>query len=74
MNREEVNVNHMRKMFALVMVALLAATLALGVVGCGQKAEEAPAATETMPPAESTMPADGAMSSDSTMADTTAAH
>lgn len=45
----------MRKLFALAMVALLAMTVALAVVGCGQKAEEA-----TPPAAE--MPADTAAS------------
>jgi uncharacterized lipoprotein YehR (DUF1307 family) len=56
----------MRKLFALALVALLALTMALAVVGCGQKKEE-PAATgtETAPPAE-TM-------SESTMTDTAAA-
>jgi hypothetical protein len=49
-----VNWTKMRKLFALAMVALLAMTVALAVVGCGQQqaTEEAP------PPAESTMPAD----------------
>jgi hypothetical protein len=46
----------MRKLFALALVALLALTMALVVVGCSQKKEE-PAATEVAPPAE-TMPAD----------------
>ena len=67
----------MRKNFALLMVALLSLTIALGAVGCGQKAaEETPAATETTPPAES-MPADtgmAGMSSDSAMADTSMSH
>lgn len=60
----------MRKLFALSMVALLALTLAIAALGCGQKAEEAPAATET--PAEtmadsSAMPDSGSMmSADST--------
>ena len=72
-DREEVNVNHMRKMFALVMVALLALTLALAVVGCGQKAEETPAtSTESTPSGESSMPMDSTMHSDSAMADTMA--
>jgi len=69
-----VNVKNMRKMFALAMVALLALTLAVTVVGCAQQAQETPAATET-PAAESTPPADGAMTSDTTMTtDTTATH
>ena len=59
--------NHMRKMFALAMVALLALTLAITVLGCGPKAEETPAATET--PAES-MSMDST-AHDSMMVDTT---
>ena len=50
----------MRKLFALAMVAVLALTIALAVMGCGQKSEQS---TETAPPAEtSTMPDSGAMS------------
>ena len=73
-DREEVNVNHMRKMFALAMVAILALTLALTVVSCGQKTEESSTtSTETTtPPAESSMPMDSTMHSDSAMSDTTA--
>jgi PBP1b-binding outer membrane lipoprotein LpoB len=55
----------MRKFVAMTMVALLALTLALVVVGCGQTAEETtttPAET-SMPPAETAMP-------ESAMADT----
>ena len=64
--------NHMRKMFALAMVALLALTLALTVASCGKKAEETPAtSSETMPPAENSMPSDSTMNSDSAMTDTT---
>ena len=63
----------MRKILALVMVAMLSLTIALAAVGCGKKAEETPASSmETTPPAE-TMPADtgmAGMSHDSTMADT----
>ena len=72
-DREEVNVNNMRKMFALAMVALLALTLALTVVSCGQKTEESSSTTpsETTPPAESSMPMDSTMHSDSAMSDTT---
>ena len=47
--------NTMRKLFALSMVALLALTLALAVLGCGKK-EETPAASsteQTTPPADS---------------------
>lgn len=43
----------MRKLLALSTVALLALTLAIAALGCGQKAEETPAATET--PAETMM-------------------
>lgn len=66
----------MRKLFALMMVSLLALTLAIAAVGCGQKAaEEAPATTETTPATE-TMPTDTTMGTmDTTMqADTAAAH
>ncbi len=68
--------NHMRKTFALAMVALLALTLALFVMGCGKKTEETSSSTstETTPPAESSMPMDSTMHGDSTggaMADTT---
>ncbi len=61
------NLNPMRKLFALVMVALIALTMALAVVGCGAKKEE-PAATgtETTPPAE-TMMSDSTMGADTTM-------
>ncbi|MEK7329435.1 MAG: hypothetical protein AAB290_06135 [Candidatus Eisenbacteria bacterium] len=58
----------MRKFVAMTMVALLALTLALAVVGCAQKAEETtttPAET-SMPPAE-TMP-------DTAVADTSMGH
>jgi len=54
----------MRKLSALSMVALLALTLAIAALGCGQKAEEAPAATET--PAE-TMSDSSAMGDSSAM-------
>jgi hypothetical protein len=54
----------MRKLFALAMVAVLSLTIALAVMGCGQKAEQA----ETTPPAEtSTMADSGAAMSDSGM-------
>lgn len=59
----------MRKFVAMTMVALLALTLALVVLGCGQKAEETtttPAET-SMPPAETAMP-------ESAMADTSMGH
>ena len=44
-SREEVNTNHMRKTFALGMVALLALTVSLALIGCGGKKAE-----EQMPP------------------------
>jgi len=37
----------MRKFFALSLVALMALTFAIAAVGCGQKQEETPAASET---------------------------
>ena len=56
----------MRKLFALAMVAVLALTIALAVMGCGQKADQS--TTETAPPAEtSTMADSGAAMSDSGM-------
>ena len=64
----------MRKLFALAMVAMLSLTIALAVMGCGKKSDEASEAVT--PPAESSMMSDsGAMMSDSIMnhmADTTA--
>ena len=59
----------MRKYFALTLVALLALTLALAVVGCGgQKAAESTPPAETMtPPAETAMPESAMMSPDTTM-------
>ena len=65
---------NMRKMFALAMVALLALVLAMTAVGCGNKAEETPATSESsMPPADA-MSADSSMHSDSAMADTSTSH
>lgn len=64
----------MRKLFALAMVAVLALTIGLAVVGCGQKTESTETST---PPAETSMPdTANTMMSDtmSHMADTTAAH
>ena len=60
----------MRKLFAL---ALLALTLAFVAMGCGKKAEEAPAPAATETPA---MPDTSAMpdSAMSTMGDSAAAH
>jgi hypothetical protein len=68
-DREEVNVNNMRKLIAFALVALLAATFALAIVGCAQQqpAEQAPAET----PMEDHSMADTSMASDSMMADTT---
>lgn len=67
--------NTMRKLFALSMVALLALTLAIAAVGCGQKAEEAatpaPAEQSTMA-SDSTANTGMADSTHSMMADTTA--
>ena len=65
--------NFMRKLIAFAMVSVLAATFALGVVGCAQQqpAEQAPA-TET--PMDDHSMADTSMASDSMMADTTASH
>lgn len=50
------------------MVALLALTLAIAALGCGQKAEEAPAATET--PAETMSDSSAAMTDSSAMMST----
>ena len=61
----------MRKLSALIMVALLALTLALAVVGCGggqSTTETTPPPTETAPPApETAMPADTAAMADTAM-------
>jgi hypothetical protein len=64
----------MRKLLALSMVALLALTLAIAALGCGKKAEEAPAATET--PAETMTDSSAAMTDSSAMmsTDSTATH
>lgn len=68
-DREEVKVS-MRKFLALIMVALLALTLALAVVGCGggqSTTETTPPPAEPPPPMEAAptdtaaMPADTAM-------------
>ena len=66
--------NTMRKLFALAMVAMLSVTLAFALMGCGKKAEETPAATETTPPAETTMDTTMSGGMDTTMQDTTMAH
>ena len=62
--------NTMRKLLALSMVALLALTLAIAALGCGQKAEEAPAATEMMTDSSAAMTDSSAMMS----MDSTATH
>jgi hypothetical protein len=56
----------MRKNFALVMVALLALTLALAAASCGKKAEQT--TTETTAPVDTMMQADTTMKADTTMA------
>jgi hypothetical protein len=66
-DREEVSTKDMRKFLALAMIAALAATIALAVVGCGKKAEES---SEATPPPASSMSSDSGMSgmqSDSAM-------
>jgi hypothetical protein len=68
-DREEVSTKDMRKFLALAMIAALAATIALAVVGCGKKAQESSEATPP-PAASSTMSSDSGMSgmqSDSAM-------
>ncbi|HEY2955062.1 MAG TPA: hypothetical protein VGK89_07425 [Candidatus Eisenbacteria bacterium] len=58
----------MRRFIALAVVALVAVTMALAVLGCGAKKEE-PASTpssEMTPPAE-TMTSDSTMMADSSM-------
>jgi hypothetical protein len=65
--------NTMRKLLALSMVALLALTLAIAALGCGQKAEETPAATET--PTEAMMDSMAMADSSALMStDSTSAH
>lgn len=58
---------HMRKLFALAMVAILALGLAFVVMGCGKKAEETPATSTESTPSSSTM-SDSTMHAESTMA------
>lgn len=55
----------MRKIFALTMIALLALTMAIAVVGCGggKKAEETPPASSEQPMAS---PDSGHMGGDTT--------
>ena len=53
----------MRKLFALMMVAVLSLTVALAVGGCGQRTEQT---DTTTPPAEQTsMPMDSSAMTDS---------
>jgi len=59
-----------RKLIALIMVALLALTMALAAVGCGKKAET----TSETPPPENTMANPDSMVMDSTGMDTTMHH
>lgn len=62
--------NTMRKFFAVSMIAVLAA---FAVVGCAPKAEESPAATETMDHSDGMMSDSSAMGGmDSMMTDSTA--
>ena len=61
----------MRKLFALSMVALLALTLAIAALGCGQKQEETPAATETTPATTTDTTAKAAMPDTAAKVDTT---
>jgi hypothetical protein len=66
--------NTMRKILALAMVALLAMTFALAVVGCGQKAQESTTET-TMPPPDAMIDTSGMMpDTGMTMPDTTVQH
>ena len=60
----------MRKLFALALVGLLATTVALAVMGCGNKAQESTPATSESAPSNETMMSDTTMS-DTSMADTT---
>ena len=59
--------NFMRRLIAFAMVALLALTMALTVLGCGAKKEEASSSTPAseMPPAGSSMGSDSTMMADS---------
>jgi uncharacterized lipoprotein YehR (DUF1307 family) len=60
----------MRKYFALTVVALLALTFALTMVGCGQRETTT---EETTPPATE-MPMDTSMLGDTAMVDTSMQH
>jgi len=59
----------MRRLFALAVVALLAMTVVLAAVGCGQKAQETTSTPETTPSSETMM--SDTMMSDTGMTDTT---
>lgn len=58
----------MRKLLALILIAMLALGISFAVVGCGAPQSQEQGMSST--PAE-TPPAESPMSSDSTMADTT---
>ncbi len=60
----------MRKIAAVTLVALLALTLGLVVMGCAKKADE----SASTPPAESTTPPAATAMPDSAMADTSMGH
>lgn len=68
-DRGEVNTRKMRK-YALMTLAMLAMVVALAVMGCGQKAEEAaPPADQTTAPMDTTaMPMDTTAAPADTMA------
>jgi len=58
----------MRKLFALAMIAILALTLSLSLIGCGGAQQPESTTTETTtPPASESMPS---MSDTTTMPDT----
>lgn len=58
----------MRKLFALAMVAVLAMTVALAVLGCGKKEETSSSTTET---STTSMDSMGTMTTESTTTTTT---
>jgi hypothetical protein len=68
---EEVK-RRMRKYFALTVVALMALSFALTMVGCGQR-ESTTESTETTPPTTE-MPMDTSMLGDTAMVDTSMQH
>lgn len=59
----------MRKFFAMTLVALVALTMLLAAVGCGQKTDTT--TTETTPATEMPAPMDTSSMMDSTAMDTT---